>query len=109
VSKKISSEELADLALRIKRGELIHPSEYPLLLQAISAAWHDRDEARATTDRIMREWDDVNDEHEDEMNQALKQRDEARTIACKLLYIAEHRGPNVFGPRPPWLKPDPDG
>lgn len=38
-----------------------------------------------------------------------RERDEARTIACKLLYIAEHRGPKVFGPRPDWLKPNPDG
>jgi chromosome segregation ATPase len=36
-----------------------------------------------------------------------RQRDDARVYACKLLYIAECRGPKVFGPRPPWLEPNP--
>ena len=33
-----------------------------------------------------------------------KELDEARDIACKLLRIAEARGPRVFGPRPEWLR-----
>jgi uncharacterized coiled-coil DUF342 family protein len=38
---------------------------------------------------------------------ARNDRDEARDIACKLLRIAEARGPRVFGPRPDWLKYEP--
>jgi len=34
----------------------------------------------------------------------LHERDEARDIACKLLHIAEKRGPRVFGVRPDWLE-----
>jgi hypothetical protein len=36
-----------------------------------------------------------------------KERDEARDIACKLLRIAEARGPRVWGPRPEWLTYEP--
>jgi hypothetical protein len=51
-------------------------------------------EKQLTDPRFRREW----------IKGLEEERDEARDIACKLLRIAEARGPRVFGPRPDWLE-----